>query len=64
MRVDAPPAANETEALFLMLYHLRMAATYFEATPRKFPHTFAHGEFSKGAMEAWVSEMEGLYPDD
>lgn len=64
MRVDAPPVADETEALFLMLYHLRMAATYFEAAPEKHPNTFAHDEFSKSAIEAWLTAMEGLYPDD
>lgn len=64
MRIDAPIVADETEALLLMLYHLRMAAAHFEATPEKYPHSFADGEFSKSAIEAWILGMEALYPGD
>lgn len=30
--VDAPPVENENEATKLMIYHLQLAALYFEAT--------------------------------
>lgn len=64
MHIDAPDVANETEAVFLMLYHLRMAAALFEATPETYPHNFAHDEFSKPAIWAWLAAMEALYPKD
>ena len=64
MNIDSPTVENEIEALFLMTYHLRMAAAYFEATPTDRPHAFAHGEFSKPAIEAWLAQMEALYPED
>lgn len=60
--VDAFPVENEEEARILMLHHLRLAAMYFEATPEHL--NLPTDEFSSPAMEAWVSKMEGLYPDD
>ena len=64
MIVSGLEVDSETEALFLMLYHLRMAAALFEATPEEYPHSFAHGEFSKSAIDAWRASMEALYPKD
>jgi len=61
INVDVCPVEDEQEALFLMLHHLKLAATYFEATPTTFdiPDTF-----SKPAMRAWLDGMEKLYPED
>ena len=61
INVDAQPVKVELEALFLMFHHLKLAATYFEATPINFdlPNTF-----SQPAMRAWLDGMEKLYPED
>ncbi len=64
MNIDAPSVANETEAMVLMLHHLKLAAMYFEATPEVYPHSFTSGEFSEPAMRAWIAAMEDLYPKD
>lgn len=64
INVDCPPVEDEEEALKLMIYHLKMAAMYFEATPSKFPDHLYEGEFSATPMITWVLEMEKLYPDD
>lgn len=62
IRVDAPPVEDEEAALFLMLYHLRMAAMYFEATPLV-GRPSDPKEFSLPAMQAWFDEMNNLYPE-
>lgn len=63
--VDIPPVKDESEGLALMLYHLRLAAAYYEATPDPMPLTLGHeDDFSAPAMDAWLAVMESLYPDD
>jgi len=64
INVDAPPVEDEQEALTLMIYHLRLAAMYFEATPELLPARWAANHFSSPAMIEWASEMEKLYPED
>jgi hypothetical protein len=64
LHIDYPPVAGEDEALFLMLYHLKMAAALFEGTPKVIPATAASEEFSAAAIDAWLKEMERLYTDD
>lgn len=62
INVGGDPVENEQEALFLMLHHLRLAALYFEATPKvisSVPDTF-----SQHAIRAWLAEMEALYPEE
>jgi hypothetical protein len=61
INVSAPPVENEQEARLLMMHHLRLAALYFEATPKvisSVPDTF-----SQHAIRAWLAEMEALYPE-
>lgn len=55
---------DQYEGLYLMLYHLRMAALYFEATPTEIEHKSIALEFSYPAMRAWLAAMETLYPED
>lgn len=55
---------NEQEALTLMLYHLRLAAAYFETTPTVIPVAAIADEFSYNAICAWIVAMEALYPED
>tara|TARA_Y100001968_G_C19202334_1_gene640602 strand:- start:516 stop:731 length:216 start_codon:yes stop_codon:yes gene_type:complete len=64
INVDCPPVENEEDGLFLMLYHLRMAAMYFETTPKTFSQYIYKDEHSSEAMFAWQHEMEKLYPED
>lgn len=64
MNIDAPPVNDGTEALVLMLHHLRLAAMYFEATPEEYPHSYCDEDFSRPAIRAWVTNMEALYPKD
>lgn len=64
INVDAPPVENEQEALTLMIYHLRMAAMYFEATPTIIPIDTIANDFSLTAMADWIKAMEALYPDN
>lgn len=61
--VDAPRVADHAEAEFLCLYHLRMAAMYFEATDLNLCERLPADEFSRPAMAAWVEQMEALYPE-
>ena len=62
MNIDAPSVADEDEAVVLMLHHLRLAAAYFEATPKAITLDFE--DFSQPAIVAWIAAMEALYPDD
>lgn len=62
--VDAPRVEDAKEAEFLCLYHLKMAAMYFEATDEDFIAKLPGDEFSLPAMTAWVGEMEALYPSE
>ena len=61
--IDAPPVADEQEALSLMFHHLYLAAAYFEAAPSNIdkckPQTF-----SAPAIWAWLDAMDKLYPDE
>lgn len=63
LNVDAPPVTAK-EADFLAIYHLRMAAMYFEATDENLCERLPADEFSRSAMAAWVESMEALYPED
>jgi hypothetical protein len=62
--IGCPPVENEEEALKLMLYHLKMAAMYFEATPEKIVVNDFQDEFSAPAILVWIDAMEKLYPKD
>lgn len=62
--VDAPRVADAQEAEALLLYHLRMAAAYFEATDENLCARLPADEFSYTAMDHWVAAMEALYPED
>lgn len=53
--------ADEQEALFLMLHHLRLAATYFELVPEVVPPDFAGETHDALAINAWFSAMEAIY---
>ena len=66
IHTDSVHVADEQEGLFLMLYHLRMAALYFETSPAKIDLADAirGPEFSRSAIEAWLPAMEALYPED
>ena len=64
IHVDLPSVEDEQEALSLMIYHLKMAAGYFEASPTEIPVGAVSDTFSFPAIAAWIKEMEGLYPDD
>ena len=60
INVDVSPVDDEEEALLLMFHHLKLAATYFEATPsviNDVPETF-----HTSAMWAWLQAMDDLYP--
>jgi hypothetical protein len=63
MIIDGLQVRDETEAMVLMLHHLKLAARYFEATPTTYPHSFLDEEFSAPAVAAWLVEMERLYPE-
>lgn len=60
--LDMPSVSGEQEAEALMLYHLKMAATYFEATGLSIK--IPEDEFSATAIQQWVLAMEALYPED
>lgn len=62
--VDCPPVTDSAEAEFLTFYHLKMAATYFEATDLNLGERLPADEFSFPAMRAWAASMEALYPED
>lgn len=64
MNIDPPTVDDAKEAEFLMLYHLRMAAVYFEATDEDAESRIPDVEFSSVAMHHWFQAMESLYPDD
>ena len=65
INIDAPSVKDEQEALGLMIYHLKMAATYFEATPSSISvMDVTAGEFSQRPMIKWMGEMEKLYPEE
>jgi hypothetical protein len=64
MNIDAPPVADEAEALSLMLHHLKLAAAYFEATPEDLSAHLTGDHFSAPAIGAWLVAMEALYPKD
>lgn len=64
VNIDAPPVRDETEALVLMEHHLQLAATYFEAAPEKWPHSFGEDHFSHPAILAWRKAMEAIYRED
>lgn len=61
INVCVPPVEDEQEALQLMLHHLTLAASYFEATPKDIS---VPDSFSAPAMRAWLEAMEGLYPEE
>lgn len=46
-----------------MLYHLRMAAMYFEATDLNLHERLPVDDFSVTAMRAWEHAMEALYTE-
>lgn len=64
INVELSPVENEEEALFLMLHHLKLAASYFEATP----DPILLGDLPWGrllpAYTAWIKAMSKLYPDE
>lgn len=60
---EAPTVDNETEAMILMLHHLKMAAALFEICPEIFPHSFGVGEFSFPAIEAWLTAITKIYKE-
>lgn len=62
--IDGPPVKDAEEAEFLVLYHLKMAAAYFEATNLDLCERLPADEFSRPAMAAWVENMEALYPEE
>lgn len=64
INVDCPPVADAKEAEFLCLYHLRMAAMYFEATDLELCERLPADDFSRPAMAAWTEAMEALYPEE
>ena len=64
IHTDGIAVSDEQEGLFLTLYHLRMAALYFETCPDPIPDDVADGDFSSSAMDAWFAAMEALYPGD
>jgi hypothetical protein len=55
---------DEKAAEYLCVYHLLLAAQYFEATGTDFAAKLPGDEFSLPAMTAWVGTMEALYPKD
>lgn len=61
INVDIPPVEDEQEALYLMLYHLKLAAMYFEATPLEITIPETH---SQCAIRSWLASMESLYSDE
>lgn len=61
MHIESIEVDSEKEAMFLMIYHLRSAALFFEFTPMKI--ALPEDEFSHKAMVAWVHAMEALYPE-
>lgn len=52
---------NSKEAEVLMIHHLRLAASFFEATDVAL--NLPQDDFTHSAMSAWVNAMEALYPD-
>lgn len=64
VRIDTDAVKDEKEAEFLMVYHLRMAARYFEATGLNMVERLPADEWAFEPMKSWVSAMEALYPDD
>jgi hypothetical protein len=64
INVDVCPVEDESEALLLMLHHLRLAAAYFEATPQNLTCRFLGEHFSQPAILSWIEAMEKLYPND
>ncbi len=56
------PLSDGQEAIYLMFYHLRIAALLFEATDLN--PEIPTGEFSAPAMRAWLEQMEALYPEE
>lgn len=62
--IDCPPVSGAIEAETLCIYHLKMAAAYFEATDLDLCARLPADEFSRPAMAAWAENMEALYPDD
>ena len=64
INVDCPPVEDAREAEKLCLYHLQLAAMYFEATDNDLEERLPTNEFSWIAMRDWARAMESLYPDD
>lgn len=63
INIDIMSVSDEDEALTLMLHHLRLAASYFEATPDPIPTSAWQDDFSAPAISKWVQEMDSLYPE-
>jgi len=58
--IDITGVDDEQEALTFMFHHLKLAAAYFEATPKTFD---IPEHFSAAPMRAWAEAMEALYPE-
>ena len=64
INIDISPVEHEQEAFTLMLHHLKLAASYFEATPSPIESGEWLSTFSAPAILVWIQAMEGLYPKD
>lgn len=54
---------NQEQAEFLMFHYLTMAARMFENAGLSVADRVPQDQ-SSPAIKAWLSEMDGLYPDD
>lgn len=64
INVDILPVQDEEEALLLMLHHLHLAASYFEATPAPVRESMVPDTYAAPAIWSFIKTMDNLYPED